>query len=334
MPHPKKSEAPSMYDLFGKLKPKEKEEPEEKMDMLMIRRREKAIKELSQTEGPYSMCIQILTDVYRDCISGLLTKEQKDLFFQYVEPLVETSIRLTIYFKEQISATAEFAEIGKVFVEELEDFQISFVPYIDKFLEMSEQYDTLINTNKKFAKAIKQAEGRNPPFMQLMNAPLQRIGKYTVLLNDIIKSTPEWHDDYKFLKEALETISAAALAAEKSLTESARRSSLTSLQQSIRGCPPLLNPKRRVIGKWEMKEEKTEIHVLTDLLLIAKQKVEILSRKRYYQLKQSIDLHDVKSVLKDKNGVRLKTRKADIVLQMNLKADELLDVIQEQLSQL
>jgi FYVE, RhoGEF and PH domain containing 3 len=69
----------------------------------------------------------------------------------------------------------------------------------------------LISKNSIFAKFIKERncnpESHGLVFQAFLVTPVQRIPRYKLLLQDLLKNTPQNHQDYEDLKNAVKLIS-------------------------------------------------------------------------------------------------------------------------------
>ena len=82
----------------------------------------------------------------------------------------------------------------------------------------------------------------------LLITPVQRIPRYKMLLEDVIKNTPDCHPDKKDLKEALETIDALAWHINDQLREHEDSLRMLDIQRSLVGnCPKILAPGRKLV---------------------------------------------------------------------------------------
>ena len=331
LPHPEKPKVPSPYELWGK----KKEEVEEahEMPQLMISRREKGIFELVTSERIYHENLDNFGESYQPVMESLLKDDVRALFFADFAPLFEVSIKMYVLLNQEMNNGPKYAMIGKVFVDQVDDI-VKFVPYVMNYIDIALTYDEMYETQKKFKEKVKGLARRNQlKPIEVLQLPVQRVVKYKTLLTEILKYTPDWHSDHKTLVHALEQLKSPAEQAEFALDEADRRVKLCQLQRKIRKCPPLETPDRRVIGSWPLAEEKFFIYVLSDLIMILQEKVEILSRRKYFIIKREIPMADVGSVVREKTGILLKLPgKTDIAIMISLKGDELMDAINGQLA--
>lgn len=331
LPHPEKPKVPSPYELWGKKKEELQEAHE--MPQLMISRREKAILELVTSERIYHENLDNFGETYQPAMESILKDDARTLFFADFTPLYEVSIKMYVLLNQEMNNGAKYAMIGKVFVDQLEDI-VKFIPYVMNYVDIALTYDNLYATQKKFKEKVKGLARRNQLApIDVLRLPVQRLVKYSSVLTELLKNTPDWHSDHETLVQALEQLKSPVTQAEFALDESDRRVGLCRLERKIRKCPPLETPDRRVIGEWPLTEENYFLYVLSDLILILQRKVELLTRRKYFIIKREIPMQEVASVSREKNGIKLKIPgKTDIAIMISLKGDEAMDAITGQIA--
>lgn len=296
----------------------------------LARRREQLINEIIVTEKVYQDKLDILADYYQPAIAPFVDKDTLKLFFgDDISVLIDTSVRVYVTTKEDSKFGPNDTVIGKTFLDAY-DYILLLDPYVDNYLKALFKFYDIYHNDKEFKKKIQSVQRRtDTEFLAILRMPLERLVKYQVSLDEIIKNTPEWHEDYAYLKEITEKFRPTHDKAQDQLDEGDRILALLKLERKIRGCPPLREIKRSFVGTWQLSNDNMLIHVLTDRLLIVQQKTELLSRKKYFIVKKDISLANVKKVTKDDKGIKLISKDGDIIIKIKLKVDELFKAIQE-----
>ena len=119
---------------------------------------------------------------------------------------------------ERLKYYSPNTEIGDIFLE--------MAPYLKSYTDYVTNYDNSRNTfmelmddkhkhNKGFTHFISDVTSKGPPkysnFSSLMIQPVQRIPRYILLLEDVIKHTTESHPDFAHLQKALKLMRDVAL---------------------------------------------------------------------------------------------------------------------------
>jgi hypothetical protein len=141
-------------------------------------------------------------------------------------------------------------------------------------------------------------------FTSFLIKPVQRICKYPLFIKDLIKYTPEDHDDYKLLVEAEGKVNEVVLAVNEYKRAMESLQYVLELADAIEGIENLVVPGRRFVIEFEANIVEPHIseslqktrHVIlfTDLLLITKQRKH--NKKITYTLKGKVSMESAKLV--------------------------------------
>jgi hypothetical protein len=181
---------------------------------------------------------------------------------------------------------------------------------------------------------VKGIERRNNhKFKDILSNSLKHVISWSDSLSKLLKFTPPWHSDHSSLTSAIEEVRNVSQNAICGLGEAQRGLTLMDEERKIRKCRPLVDGVRRLIGIWPLTEEKIFVHLLSDDILFVQQRVEILSRKKYFILSREIKLSQVTDVHRERAGVKLHLRgTSDLVLLISLRGDELMDALKSNLT--
>ena len=134
---------------------------------------------------------------------------------------------------------------------ELAPYLKFYSTYAQDFESSAKTVERAMERSRSLSTFVKNQESR--PEVQLrLNAllitPVQRIPRYKMLLEDVIKNTPDCHPDKKSLKEALEQIDALAWHINDQLREHEDSLRMLDIQRSLVGnCPKILAPGRKLV---------------------------------------------------------------------------------------
>lgn len=329
-----------IYNVFNIPRPKrtsvnektrDAPQPPPSFDPKMLRKRQYAIDELIASEYKYEKNLNAIIKIYEPAYRPILSEDDMYLFFGQIHPLIELSHRVAAIFEAQCKGGAKEAKIGNLFLHKL-DLAAGFSQFISTYLEINSKFTELLNTNQDFVKLNQDLEKSNEPFSSLILLPLQRMPKYLSIVNEIISSTPDWHNDYHPLKEAETKLLNDSQVAENCITEANRRSKLMEMVKPIRNCPDLISdPHRNLLGRFEPREDQTILYLLTDMIIITKENNEPLSRKTYQEIQKIIDLNIITGTERVSNGILLKSVDDGILIEIDIKAKELKDGLDQQI---
>lgn len=143
--------------------------------------------------------------------------------------------------------------IGTV-MKSMSPFFKMYTEYVNNYDTANDLYMKLKEKKKGFAQfldkqyANPQCAGLDLPSFLIQ--PVQRIPRYRLLLQDIVKNTPEDHIDYKNLSFALTTILDVAQLVNDRKKESEAQSMLKELNEKLRGMASIvIQPHRKIVKK-------------------------------------------------------------------------------------
>jgi hypothetical protein len=317
---------PSPFELLAA--PKAAAPPAEEMPPLMVARHDRIIAEAIQAEKVYQDSLELVQDTYVPALRPITGDDLSKMLFGEIPMFVEISVRFYVLLAEERKNTAEFAQIGRLFLDHTDDLD-KFGPFINDFVDAAVAFNAAYYDNKKLKAKVKALDRRhNQGFLNLVSLPAVQVTKYWELLNRLLKYTPEWHFDHETIVGAMDQLSSMASLSKTMVADAFRRVELNRLERKIRKCPPLTTENRRLVGTWPLMEEGIFVYVFTDRIMILQQKAEILSRRKYFIIRKDLFMRDVVDVTREKTGIKLRMKgMSDIAIMINLKGDELMDVI-------
>lgn len=273
-----------------------------------------------------------MLNVYKPRLAGLISNDYDKLFFGNIQPLILVSNTFSQSFKEQRDRGYEEAEIGLCFTLSAHFIKL-FVPYISLYPEASQVLTQISNekAHKDFIAKCDEIENEYQPLSSLIVMPVQRMPKYILLLKEIRKATPEWHTDYKLLSTAMDNMADQSHQADLKLNEAKRRSSLLTLQTSIKKCPTIIEANRTLIDTFPLADESSEMVVMSDLLFILKKGMMKKSKK---SIEKNVSMRDIKSVETTNHGFQIITKDGKIPVKMNARVQDAITIIQKQVNEL
>ena len=115
-----------------------------------------------------------------------------------------------------------------------------------------------------------------PTIDSLLIAPVQRVPRYRLLLQDLLASTATTAGDYHELKDALEEISDTALIVNDTIAAAVERDELLQLENQFTVKPNLTVAGRRLMHQGELRKvtnkkkgasEKFYFHLFNDMII-------------------------------------------------------------------
>lgn len=119
------------------------------------------------------------------------------------------------------------------------DILLSFLPHFKMYTQYCYNYNSalelvkrLSSENSRFRAFLKKTEAKTmKKFCDFLILPVQRIPRYVMLIEVLIKYTPDSHPDYENLVKALKEAQIAARALNQKLEESENRAKVVSIRK-------------------------------------------------------------------------------------------------------
>eukprot|EP00026_Physarum_polycephalum_P000683 Phypoly_transcript_00684.p1 GENE.Phypoly_transcript_00684~~Phypoly_transcript_00684.p1 ORF type:complete len:608 (+),score=96.31 Phypoly_transcript_00684:2275-4098(+) len=215
--------------------------------------RASVVKEIVSTEQSYVKSLETMIDVYlvplRDDPKKFgISKEEVQIMFANIETIVNLHKEMVKVLEERVNSWNNTKKIGDIF--------INFAPFLKMLNGYCSNYDAAITTltqvrqdRKTFSLFLEKCETTLQ--VQILPAyliqPIQRVPRYNLLLEDLIRSTWEWHNDYEALCNALRAMKQIADHINESLHKSEKANKVVKIQSDLGGECVLVEPHRRWI---------------------------------------------------------------------------------------
>lgn len=166
----------------------------------------------------------------------------------------------------------------------------AYSAFINRYPLAMGNYDDYVAQNPRYRAVLQgQAQARLPAVGVSLLAghffimPVQRIPRYILLLEDLVRATPTTHADAQVLPVVLHEIRSVANLVNDAKASAEEASKLAALAHRLRDCPePLVRPARRIIkegslirrahtAKGKLKSAFVYLVLLNDMLLEAVQ---------------------------------------------------------------
>lgn len=180
----------------------------DKQDFLPVEKRDYCIKELVETEKNYYDALNMIIKHFMRPLKGILRDEDRNVIFLHIKQLAQIH---STFHSELYKACVNSSQhkISSCFLTWRDRFVI-YGEYCANLPKAQELVDELCNKSEFINQAVLrcQMEANEGRFRlrDLLSLPMQRILKYHLLLNELIKNTAETHDDYVGLQKAHEAM--------------------------------------------------------------------------------------------------------------------------------
>ena len=246
-------------------------------DAEMEKLRQKAIDEIINSEKSYLRQLEIVDEFFMKPL-----QENGHLDSQIYASIFGDLLGIRQVNKELLTAMEISTDkIGQVFLD-LAPYLKFYSTYANDFKTATNLVEEQLNKNKPFRQFMERQESR-PEVCKKLNAllitPVQRIPRYKLLLDDIIKNTPRYHPDKDNLMEARTQIDAIAWYINDQIEDFEKSRTMIDIQKSlVGGLPKIIKPDRKLIKQGSlMKVNKSGGHsqpryviLFSDMLMYCK----------------------------------------------------------------
>ena len=258
----------------------EQSNKDEDAEMAVLR--DKAIQEIINSEKSYLHQLEIVEEYFMKPL-----QENEILDTQVYASIFGDLLGIRQVNKELLTAMELSTDkIGKVFLD-LAPYLKFYSTYANDFKQATQLVEEQLEKNKPFKQLLAKQESR-PEVQKKLNAllitPVQRIPRYKLLLDDIIKNTPRFHPDKDNLQEARIQIDSIAWYINDQIKDYEHSRIMIDIQKSLQGgVPKIIKPDRKLIKQGNlMKVNKNGGHaqpryviLFSDMLMYCKIKCNI-----------------------------------------------------------
>ncbi|KAF9976419.1 hypothetical protein BGZ73_008621 [Actinomortierella ambigua] len=143
--------------------------------------------------------------------------------------------------------------IGDIFVE-IAPFLKMYSSYVRTYASALTHINDCMKTNDRFAEFVKtrnrRPECKNLDFQSFLMKPVQRIPRYRMLLESLLRHTPSHHPDYQNLKQAYGALEHTAMFVNETIRQHEMFQEMLDIQRRLSGLnEPLITPSRVLLKK-------------------------------------------------------------------------------------
>jgi len=262
----------------------------------------------------------------------VLPPDKVPLIFSNIEEIVEENKKLLNILEARWQKWWTFQKLADIFLDLENSFVKVYSHYVSNYDKGVESIDTAFK-NANFAKFVVKCEEDNYSSKAVddlslegfLIAPVQRLPRYVLLLQEILNFTPEDHPDYDNMSRATDYVRSLVTAVNDSKRKQEYISELMNIQISLSNyTDSLVTPYRRLMKKGQIiehlepslmnifdskKEVQRYIFICSDIVLITKMK------KKKFDVSDvvAIDEAKIEDVEGHKDTFRLMSRKKSFV---------------------
>jgi len=198
------------------------------------------VREIYDTEKSYVASLDLLVKYYLKPMrqQNIVPKPKVAFIFGNVEHILIINRELLETLEKRIATWNEDSVLG--------DAMNKLIPWLRLYSEYCSNFHNVtalvlkLSEKSSFAEFLNRQKDTNNilDLPSLLIMPIQRIPRYKMLLEQVVKFTPETHHDYKALMNALERVSEVALLVNESVRKKQNLEQLAELEKRLMGKYP------------------------------------------------------------------------------------------------
>eukprot|EP01125_Pyxidicula_operculata_P019261 TRINITY_DN6970_c0_g1_i1.p1 TRINITY_DN6970_c0_g1~~TRINITY_DN6970_c0_g1_i1.p1 ORF type:complete len:1033 (-),score=263.11 TRINITY_DN6970_c0_g1_i1:220-3318(-) len=186
----------------------------------------------------------------------LMTGEQLFLVFSDLESMINTHTRFSNNLKKDIDNwNKKTTIVGKTFTKIIPSLNL-YHAYTEGLPEAIKTLNDIKHTNpefKKFLATAKRNMGTDSDINDLLSLPTDRIPRYRITLQKLLEATPEGHDDYQAILQAMMELKDVDMAIIKSKRHTTKLDDQMTELDKIQDLPHDLQlPTRKILKSGEV----------------------------------------------------------------------------------
>eukprot|EP01125_Pyxidicula_operculata_P012370 TRINITY_DN4061_c0_g1_i1.p1 TRINITY_DN4061_c0_g1~~TRINITY_DN4061_c0_g1_i1.p1 ORF type:complete len:1793 (+),score=446.36 TRINITY_DN4061_c0_g1_i1:61-5439(+) len=181
-------------------------------------RRRRIVQEMLQTEETYVKSLNQLHETWEKPLrvaveldKPIISKEEIDSIFSNVQAIHLLHEHILKALQERIQNWNDTKKIGDVFIQNAPVLKL-YVKYINNYDSSINTIKNTLKTSKPFSNFLQGIVGSTDTYQlsSLLIQPVQRIPRYEMLINDLLRNSWDSHPDIEDLKTALSKIKEVA----------------------------------------------------------------------------------------------------------------------------
>ncbi|EFC37339.1 rhoGEF domain-containing protein [Naegleria gruberi] len=240
------------------------------------KKRLELIKETIDTERTYVNLLKAFIDIFYYPIvndsghgKGILKKEVYNTLFSNIEQIYKINNTLLHDWENEYNTNYPFVNIGKAF-SQISPFLKAYTIYINNFDKAQEMFEKLREKDKRFKEYLTECYKNKLVKGTLLGGflilPVQRIPRYKLLIQEMLKNTPPTHHEYEILQKCAKEIESIAAFVNDEKRNVEQNQTVFEVQNMVqKQYPQFVQPNRKFIKKGSMKIKIT-IHRIEEQL--------------------------------------------------------------------
>jgi len=186
-------------------------------------------------------------------LKPIVTKEEVETLFSNVELILNVNQELLTQLQQKMATWTDTTIIGDVFLATA-PYLKSYTQYCNNYPKAMAMYNKKKTTHPRFTKFVETMRPRteNLELSSYFLLPVQRIPRYKMLLQDVVKHTWETHPDFENLVKALKLVTDITEYINTGIAKADNVGKMLEIQQRFESRYDLIQPTRWLIMEGEI----------------------------------------------------------------------------------
>lgn len=242
--------------------------PISKEDQAKLNRKREAIaKEILSTEQTYVKLLKVLCWTWRQPLVEATNSGKSVVIYEEIKTIFSIAPDiLTIHQKilegieQRLANWTDEQKIADIFLDNADTLKY-YTEYVNNYnaaLTCLARIQHKTKVQKYLKEKHKLPESENYSLSDFLILPIQRIPRYQLLLQELLKSTRKKHPDFKHLSAALDAVKQVASYINEQKKHYEETQLVYALQEKFIGKFDLVAPHRKIVKEGDMSEAKTK----------------------------------------------------------------------------
>eukprot|EP01134_Creolimax_fragrantissima_P008200 CFRG8200T1 len=280
-------------------------------------RRKHIVEEILQTENNYVDQLVALVQLFKRPLENARTSHVPEIdpkeieqLFSSIEQIFKINLSLLSQLTAKLKNWSSDETIGDIFCSWAPDLA-PYTTYINNYGNAMRILHSVCRKREDFAVFIQTTTYKRLTLKDLMIVPVQRIPRYQLLLQELLKHTTQDHVDFDSLMRAHEETKALAMQCNEAKRQTDAIANMDMLSERIVGYDKLVTDARRCLGETNVlllceglgvkKYKRRLIYLFNDILMCAA--AASADKDCQLEFKWLVPLHESTIHLLDKSNI-------------------------------
>lgn len=204
----------------------------------VLSQRDKIIREILETEKTYVKNLGILVNVFLNPLVAMLKSGKRRILKDVYIKSIFSNLEQMYSINSELLNNLQTSTVGESFYK-MGPFLKAYTTYVNNYNAGYQTYQNCLKRKPKFAVFLKEQTDNGLTgglhFKSFLIMPIQRIPRYKMLLEDLLRNTTPTHTEYNLIEKSLTNISDIAAFVNERKREEENKQVLFDLSKELEG---------------------------------------------------------------------------------------------------